>query len=292
MGGGADGFSSRLLRRRALWWGHPFRWGSLGCHRDALHRLRERHTFRDAADPESVWRCCGRWQRTLVNKWNGREFVRKHGGRLPELYWRGRRIWRIPFETLPPRFVIRPAWGTMRQGVHVVADGRDLLRDEPVAAAELKRRLLRERGPFRASPVLVEQFVTTEKGEYRLPVEYKCHAFGDTVAAIQVVERTGARTGIHRYYTPAWETFEDIMDTAKPLAPPREAPPCLAEMLLLARRLGHALGTYMRIDFFSTDRGCVFNEFSSTPQVGGLAYTPFCDDLFAALWREKFADAS
>ncbi|MFI5403795.1 MAG: ATP-grasp fold amidoligase family protein [Planctomycetota bacterium] len=257
-----------------------------------MHRLRERHTFRKAADPESVWRCCEHWQRTLVNKWNGREFARKHGARLPELYWRGRRIRKIPFESLPPRFVIRPVWGTLRRGVHVVADGRELLRDEPAAPSELKGRLLRERGPLRVSPILVEQFVATETGEYRLPVEYKCHTFGDTVAAVQVIERTGPLTGTHRYYTPAWEPFADLMNTAKPLAALREAPPCLREMLLLAVRLGRAVGTYMRIDFFSTDRGCVFNEFSSTPQVGNLTNTPFCDDLFGALWREKFPDAS
>jgi hypothetical protein len=47
----------------------------------------------------------------------------------------------------------------------------------------------------------------------------------------------------------------------------------------------------MRIDFFATDRGCMFNEFSSVP-VGGHENTPYCDELFGALWAEKVPHAT
>ena len=81
------------------------------------------------------------------------------------------------------------------------------------------------------------------------------------------------------------------MNTDLAQAEPRDPPRCLEEMLRLARRLGVAIGTHMRIDFFASDSGYVFNEFSSAPN-GGKCFTPFCDDLFGALWEETFPDAT
>ena len=71
----------------------------------------------------------------------------------------------------------------------------------------------------------------------------------------------------------------------------KEAPACLGRMLELAGRMGAELGTYMRIDFFVTDGGCVFNEFSSVP-LRGRYFTPYCDRVFGALWAERFPDAT
>ena len=127
--------------------------------------------------------------------------------------------------------MIRPVWGTVGTGVHVVVDGRELLRSVPATAVNIRRRLFREHGPVAATLLLVEEFVPAEDGEGRLPIEYKCHAFGGIIAAVQVIEHAGPRTGIQRYYTPRWEPFPDVMDTNYPLAPPRQPPRCLDEML-------------------------------------------------------------
>lgn len=69
-----------------------------------------------------------------------------------------------------------------------------------------------------------------------------------------------ARTDIHRYYTPRWVPFPNVMDTNYPLATPRAPPRSLDEMLTAARRLSKAIGTYLRIDFFDSAAGAVFNE--------------------------------
>ena len=50
-------------------------------------------------------------------------------------------------------------------------------------------------------PVLVEEFIKTETGEYELPIEYKCHVFGETVGAIEVIRRlddTGEGASLYR----------------------------------------------------------------------------------------------
>jgi len=285
-------FSARIARRLGLWWGRWPRWREPRTYRDAVHRLRERYTCRRRDDPEEAWRCCEFWQRTLIGKWNGREFAARHGCRIPELYWCGYAPAKLYLAPLPDAFVVRPLWGAVRRGVYVVADGQELLRKQPASASEFRRRILTSSLMPWTTATLLEEFVKTEDGRYSLPLEYKCYTFGDVVAAIAVIERRDVYAGgaKHRYYTPAWEPFADPMNVALPQAAVRNPPPCLDEMLRLAVRLGTAFGTFVRIDFFSSVHGCVFNEFSSTPWRGRTAkgYTRYADELFGALWQEKF----
>lgn len=287
-------FSRRLRRRQRRWWGRPRRPSEWRRLPDVLHRAVERQRLRSRDDPDQVWRCCEVWPRSLVQKWNGREFAARHGVPLPELYWCGRSLHRLPVDTLPARFAVRPLSGRKRRGVYVVANGRELLREAPMDARALRRRLIREHGPWRPQPILVEAFAVPEDGRDRLPTECKLHVFRDVVAAIEVIERAhggpgGARL---RFFTPTWEPFEDAMVTGYPVAAKREAPRGLDAMLRHGLRLGAAVGTYMRIDFFATQAGVLFNEFSSAPGHRSLGYTPFCEELFDALWREKFPDAT
>ena len=273
-------FSERLALRQELWWGRQRL-------RDAVHRLRERRFRRTREDPDEVWRCCRFWPRVVCNKRNGREFAAKHGLAVPALYWSGTDGSRLPLEELPAHFVVRPIYGGSQRGVLVVADGQDLLRQQAFSAAALPR--LRERG--KAIPFLVEEFVRTEAGRYELPLECKFHVFGETVAAVQVVERTGVKAGAQRYYTPEWEPFPDAMNLRLPQAEIRDPPGCLAEMLELARRFGAEFGTYMRLDLFATDRGGVYNEFGGVPHQAA-AFTPYCDERFGRLWAERIPDAT
>ncbi len=77
------------------------------------------------------------------------------------------------------------------------------------------------------------------------------------------------------------------MDTALAMAARVERPAFLGEMVETAERLGRVLNTYMRIDFFGTAAGAVFNEFSSSPAIFGPRFTPVCRDLFGAIWSSS-----
>jgi TupA-like ATPgrasp len=283
---GHRSFSERLAARQRLWWEmpSPARRGALG---EVIHRLHERRAFRSREDPDESWRCCASWPRTLVNKWNGREFAARHGCRLPTLYWSGRPLDRPPLESLPGRFVVRPVFGAGRRGVLVVAEGRELLRQEPATARDLNRKLSRLRRLPRQVSILIEELVRAEDGSDRLPTELKCHTFGDAVAAVEVLERTGVKADSCRFYTPAWEPFADPMHTGIPIGEPRVPPEGLDRMLALAANLGAEVDTYIRIDFFAGVGDCVFNEFSTVPW-GGRGFTPHCNELFGALWEKKF----
>ncbi len=282
-------FSERIRTRQRLWWGNPNRWRRRDTYRHLLHRFNEHRVLRRHDDPESLWHCCELWQRTLHNKWNAREFARKHGCRVPALYWCGRRIGALRFDSLPGHFVIRPTWGTGRGGVHVMADGRDLLHERAYTPEQLVAEVRREQGRVSRYPILVEEFVETEAGDQVLPLEFKCYTFGATIAAIQVIQRNG-RQAWTWFYTPAWEPFDDPMTTKVPQGPGSIDPPrCLDEIVANAKALGTAYGTFVRVDFFATERGCVFGEFSGSP-AAGQQFTDFADRYFGELWDEVFPD--
>lgn len=238
-----------------------------------------------------MWACCRHWPRTLVDKWNGREFAARHGCPLPQLYWYGTDVRRVPWDALPDEFVIKPRFGAGTQGVMAVRAGRDELRDEPASISPRPSASRLRRAAGRPDPVLIEEFVMTDG--HRLPLEYKCHTFGSQVRAIELVQRTSAIHGPHRVYLPSWEPLSDPFWTEEveveqdPVL--RPAPPFLSELVSVASRMGATIGTYMRIDFFAAGSGFVFNEFSSMPQ-RGLGVTPYADELFGAAWQTACAD--
>jgi len=286
----APTLSERLSKRRRIWWQKPRSYRDPRTYTDFLHQIRERNVLRSRFDSDELWRCCSYWQRSLSNKWNAREFAERHGLRVPELYWHGRNLSRLDFNTLPECFVIRPTFGHSRQGVFVICDGVNLLsgikvsrRDVLRASAGRARRLL-------MGPVLVEEFVGEARPDARLPLELKLHMFNERVGAIALVERSSAKgqplSG--RFYSASWEPFSDPMYPKYSPADPVPAPSWLPELLRAGKRLGQAYGTYVRVDFLVAGDGFVFGEFATTP---GGRWTAFADEYFGRLWQETFPEA-
>jgi hypothetical protein len=194
----------------------------------------------------------------------------------------------MPLDDLPAAFVIRPSFGAARKGVYVMVDGVDLLTGVAYTRETLRTRL-REQPRRRFDPLwLVEEFVQSEHGGSRLPVEYRCHAFGDVIGAIEVVVRATGMPTRYGFFTPEWRLLDVGYTNGAPLDAV-DPPKCLDEMLACARRLGEACETYVRADFYSSDKGCVFGEFSSTPARGD-SFTAFINDYFERLWRENLRD--
>ena len=110
------------------------------------HRIGEMEILRRRTDPEHIWRFCRYWQRTLLNKFNSREFVQRHGCRVPTLYWSGRRVCELPIDSLPDSYVIRPIIGDSARGVYAVVDGHDLMSATRLMKGELRDRLVAELG--------------------------------------------------------------------------------------------------------------------------------------------------
>lgn len=285
-------FVERLQRRDQSWWAARARLTDPRTLRRSLHLRRDLAHRRYADEPESRWRCCDAWPRKLLHKWNSREFCVRHGCAVPALYAYAASAREVPFDELPDRYVIRPVLGFARHGTLVMAAGFELLSERRFTNAELVEQLASERGAGRG-PFLVEEVIERDDRSGRLPIEFKCHTFGPEVAAVQVTEREHGRTGgaVSRYYTSDWLPFDDRMDEALPLAELSERPAFLEELVETAARLGAAIATYMRIDFFGSARGPVFNEFSSVPAKNDPRFTQYCRDLFGAIWNERFPNA-
>lgn len=280
-------YTERMRRRRQVWWGHPG-W------RQSVHRLRDRYQLRDRSWPMARWRCCDTWQRSLLNKWNSREFAAMHGVAVPELYWSGRRIGSLPLVRLPENFVLRPAWGAGGVGIYLMAGDYDHGSQRPLTREAMVAEVRRQAGPIALFPYLAEEFLATPDGNHQRLMEYKVYLFGGHVAAIQCIRshRTGeADWAYHCSFDRDWNPLPEPLYDDAPHAPPIAPPAGLGQLLSAASTLGAAVGTFIRADFYLTAAGPVFGEFSSTPRAGQRA-SAFADKFFGQLWQDLIPDAT
>lgn len=289
-------FSQRLARRNALWWAVPGGWRNPATWRRPLHRVLDCRRLRSRDWPAERWRCCRLWQRCLLNKWNSREFAVAHGVAVPELYWSGRRVADAPLESLTRPYVIRPAWGAGCHKSHMIVDGRDLNYLTDVTPESLRATLRRENGPIARYPLLFEEFLTNLEGQYDRALEYNIYVFGDRVAVVRQLLRVGMISSVADY-DEHWNPLRDDtgqivkLQDYRPVLERRPRPERLEEMVAVARRLGTAIGTFIRVDLYDTPRGVVFGEFSSVPSLG-KGFSPWTDRYLGDLWAETFPNES
>jgi hypothetical protein len=275
MTAGADPtpFSARVVGRKRRWWNER---ASL---RTRAHRLVELNAMRSAHEPLDAWRCCEYWQRTLSNKLNGRAFARHLGCQVPEVYWTGRRVSRIPWHRIPSEFVLKPLWGGGSHGAYAMSGGHERITGVAMTREALRAQLDAARRPIRWIPLVVEEHVRRPDGSYGFALEFRFHVFRDTIAAITCANEHHQVA----FYTASWEPFEQALigDRAVHHMP---RPDCLEEMCAAALRIGDAYGDYVRVDLFSTDKGVVFNELAATP-LNGRGYTEFADRYLGGHWE-------
>lgn len=267
-------FTKRIRHRHKIFWEAP--------NAEVI-----RNTHMSASDPIEKWMDVENWQRKLSNKHNSREFAKMHGCRVAELYWRGRNVKDIPFDKLPEHYVIRPTIGYSCGMVFVMQKGVNLLDKKPYGIKELQAEMS---GAVEENPYLeflVEEFVRTEKGEYNLPDDYKIYTFNGEIASIRLINRVGVRKGFFGTYDADWNEIE-IDNTSYPAGSYQEPPACLEEMVACAKRLSKAYGIFVRIDFYATDKGAVFGEFTPTPTMG-YGYTTNASKKYEAYWDKYCA---
>jgi hypothetical protein len=245
-------------------------------------------SYRTRDQDLEAWKCCPLWLRKLANKWNSREFAIKHGIEVPELYWSGTDTDRMPLADLPDRYVIRAVAGFSRRAVLVFDHGRNLLDGERCDARRIRDMFRPHAGGFPQRRVLVEEFIPPDEGaRSELPRDYKVYVFGTHVAAIQVIER---RPEPHvMAFDQDWNPLPPIRKRPNILEVPPARPACLPELLGMARTLGNACGTFIRVDAYVTPHRAVFGELTPTPSEG-KGYTSFADEYFGDYWQRLCPD--
>ncbi|MFD2513093.1 ATP-grasp fold amidoligase family protein [Pontibacter locisalis] len=268
-GNGNGEFYRRMKRRHRTFWEAP----------DAETI---RNAPMDASDPMEKWRTSENWQRKLSNKYNSREFAKKHGCQVPQLYWKGRETEEIPFDRLPQQYVIRPTVGHSANLVFLMDHSVNLMDKRSYTREEITETLGKALAQNPYLEFLIEEFVRSEKGEYTIPDDYKVYTFGGEVACIQVINRLGRKEGLTSFYSESWDLLEN-MNTLYPETTYQQPPECLQEIIARAKELGRSYGIFVRIDFYATDKGAVFGEFTPTPGMG-KGFSPYADRLFIGYW--------
>ncbi|MEJ7682261.1 MAG: ATP-grasp fold amidoligase family protein [Segetibacter sp.] len=111
---------------------------------------------------------------------------------------------------------------------------------------------------------LFEEFVRTEDGEYKIPDDYKFYMFNGQIGCIQVINRLSNTTGFTSWYDENWNLLPNLT-TNYPEGKVQPIPKCLQEMIDYAGKLSKSYEIFVRVDFYATDKGAVFGEFTPTP---------------------------
>lgn len=241
-----------------------------------------RNTLMKPDDPLEKWKNVENWQRRLSNKHNSRNFALAHNCKVPELYWSGRNVKDINFDLLPENYVIRPTIGHSSKLVFLIKNGYNLFDKKNYSPDELKVVLQQAIDKNEHLHFLIEEFLKNEQGEQKILKDYKVFCFNGEVACINVVNRFSPNTGDCTYYNEQWEQIESI-NKIYPHGEYSPPPLCLQEILQKAKALSKCYEIFVRIDFYATDRGAVFGEFTPTPGMG-RGFTNFGRKLMLNYW--------
>ena len=259
-------------------------------------RIKHRHNiFWNAADAETVrntpmhahnlieeWQSAAHWQRKLSNKYNARLFAQMHGCRVAELYWTGRDLSHLDFGSLPEQFVIRPTIGHSCNLVFLMDNKMNHMDMRFYTEGELRKIMATALSKNPHQRFLIEEFVRSEQGEYKIPVDYKMSLFNGELAVINVINRMSPKLGLSSSYDENWNMIEDIGRLYQQ-SPYQEPPACLDEMIGFAKKLSKIYKIFVRIDFYATDKGAIFGEFTPTPG-RGKGFTHKADKMLLSYW--------
>lgn len=236
-----------------------------------------------AEDSLSTWQNSNNWQRLLSHKHNSREFAKKHGCRVPDLYWKGRDYDSIDFESLPEWYVIRPTRGSCSRDVFLMHGEENLFDGKTYSNTDIITSLTCATDKNPTVEFLFEEFLRNEQGKYTIPADYKVYTFNGKVACIRMINRQGPRKGSSRYYDENWNQIPNLKTSKYVEGDYQDPPACFQEMIEGARKLSETYGLFVRIDFYATIQGAVFGEFAPTPSLG-IGYTRSGSDFLVKYW--------
>jgi len=263
-------FSKRIKHRNKEFWGSP--------EGKVLKK-----TQINATDPLAKWQEGKYWQRRLSNKHNSMEFAKLYGCRIPGMYWQGKDLDELKAMELPEHYVIRPSIGAASKLVFLMNGSLNLMNKQTYTKDSLIEELNQALVNDPRLEFLVEEFVKTEQGICKIPDDYKFYMFNGEVACIQVINRLSPQKGYTTFYDENWKQMKNL-NTHYPKGAYQQPPACLKEMIEDARKLSRAYEIFARIDFYATDKGAVFGEFTPTPFMGD-DYTRAGEQMLVNYWN-------
>lgn len=262
-------FPARIRKRHHMFWSDP-------------EAEFVRNSKMHEGMPLDAWQNVPNWQRRLSNKYNAREFAKLLGCNVADLYWKGRDLSTLDFNSFPSQYVIRPTIGHGSKGVFIMKDGLNLFDQKRYTTEQICEQLQAELDKHLALEFLFEEFVRTESGEYEIPNDFKFLCFNGEVASVAVIDRISPKVGYSYFYDEHWNKMERLHHLYPGKDEPAK-PKCFDQMLEQAKILSKAYGIFVRIDFFASDKGAVFCEFTPTPAMG-RGFTKYGKRLLLKYW--------
>jgi hypothetical protein len=226
----------------------------------------------------------------LTDKLAVRDFVRERLGEaaLIPLLAQADAMDDVPFDTLPPAFVMKATHGS--GWTHVV---RDMAREDVGALRRMGEdwlgrnfyRATRERHYSRIEPRVMVETLLLEEGEPAR--DYKVHCFRRDGRLTQILQVHVGRFADHRvnFFTADWRPIR--MGHGLPAAPDGTvARPRSLDALLHAADLLSQPFNYVRVDLYAAGGTVYFGEMTFTPAAGLLRFDPLdADRAWARLFE-------
>jgi hypothetical protein len=219
---------------------------------------------------------------TWEDKLSAREIAASVGCPLPDLYQVADNSEAVDFDQLPDSYVIK--WNNLSctNGVLLIKNGRNLRTGKNIEANEIKH-LVSDATKYydphgrRANSIhlikpkiLIEELLTPESDSNgALCLDYKCNLICGRLHSILLISGRFSKISVRQHFDKNWNPIiiknYDKQSTSENIT----APKCLPEIVYWAERLGSLWNdTYLRIDFYATNRGAVFGEFTFNPAAG------------------------
>jgi hypothetical protein len=212
----------------------------------------------------------------LADKYLVRDYVSEKIGAdyLVDLLWHGTDPKSIPFDSLPPKCIVKTNHGS----------GGNIVLQDPVDRNHVVNTLHRwlkdnyywvghEYWYYKIKPqIVVEQFL--DDGHADGPLDYRFWCFSGRPEIIQVDNHAHS---INQFYDPDWNRL--LLRYRDGVAEfDIHAPENLSEMLLLASKLSSDFD-YVRVDLYNIKGKIYFGELTFTPVAGLLKFKPESWDM-------------
>lgn len=217
----------------------------------------------------------------LTDKLDVRAYVsRKVGDEvLVKILWQGKDPRRIPFDSLPATYVIKPNHGS--RAVIVVTgkpDRNQVIQRAKEWLATNYYWLCREYQYYRIPPrIMIEEHLVNSDGSEALAYKFWC--FNGVPRVLYVTNLTHS---FSVFFDMAWNAL-DFTHHSNATLLSVEKPRRLDRMVAIAARLSEDFD-FVRVDLYSVDDKIYFNELTFTPSAGYLDFTPAEWDLTLGRW--------
>ncbi|MFG6668734.1 ATP-grasp fold amidoligase family protein [Halomonas sp. HNIBRBA4712] len=251
--------------------------------------MTERHDIWFRKQACSLENCCKKtdakcaiWQKDLALKKNMHRFAVDLGLMTPTVLASFDDLEQLLELDLPPRFVAKPDGYGASTGVFVISHGYNLLTGMKATVHDihdewLKLKQQNPRCSFIVEEFIEDEFSTSEIEHDYIPLDYKVYVFGGIPVLVLVVDRNYPYYGLAQYSVD-WHKLNLPIEKNYPLLNGVKKPKNLEAIIEAARCVGEKLGTFCRIDFFSSQAGPVFGEITLLP-ANGKNFTEFGNTL-------------